>query len=348
MKAVVDDKIPYIRQAIESVADEVTYLPGREISRRDVSDADVLIVRTRTRCDRDLLHGSRVQMIATATIGYDHIDTAWCEANGIEWTNCPGCNAASVAQYVQSALILLSRRHHRPLRGMTMGIIGVGNVGSRVAEMAAGMGIDVLLNDPPRAEAEGGGRFVTFGELAGRADIITLHTPLARGGKHPTYHLADAELFAQLEKKPWLLNTSRGEVADTGALIDALAGGRIADAVIDVWEHEPDIDRRLLAAAYLTTPHIAGYSADGKANASRMAMQAVCRHFGIAMPCTIEPPAPPCPTVTAPTIDDALLTIYDPRRDSDALRQDPTRFEWLRGNYPMRREAGAYNIILTK
>ena len=119
MKAVVDDKIPYIRQAIESVADEVTYLPGREISRRDVADADVLIVRTRTRCDRDLLHGSRVQMIATATIGYDHIDTAWCEANGIEWTNCPGCNAASVAQYVQSALILLSRRHHRPLRGMT-------------------------------------------------------------------------------------------------------------------------------------------------------------------------------------------------------------------------------------
>lgn len=346
MKAVVDDKIPYIAHAIESVADEVVYLPGKDFTPEVVADADVLVVRTRTRCDAALLAGSRVRFVATATIGYDHIDTAWCASAGISWANCPGCNAASVAQYVQSSLILLSRRHGRDLRGMTLGIVGAGNVGRRVADMARSMGLTVLLNDPPRAEAEGGAGFVTLDEVARRADIISLHTPLTRGGGHPTYHLADGALFASLARRPWLLNTSRGEVVDTEAVKQALDSGAIADAVIDVWEHEPAIDLRLMDKAFIATPHIAGYSADGKANASRMTMDNICRHFGIENRCRIEPPAPPQPVIEAATRDDALLAIYDPKRDSDALRRDPSRFEWLRGNYPLRREAGAYEIRL--
>ncbi len=344
MKAIVDDKIPYIARAIESVADEVVYLPGKDFTPEVVADADVLVVRTRTRCDAALLAGSRVRFVATATIGYDHIDTAWCASAGISWANCPGCNAASVAQYVQSSLILLSRRHGRDLRGMTLGIVGAGNVGRRVADMARSMGLTVLLNDPPRAEAEGGAGFVTLDEVARRADIISLHTPLTRGGRYPTYHLADGALFASLARRPWLLNTSRGEVVDTEAVKQALDSGAIADAVIDVWEHEPAIDLQLMDKAFIATPHIAGYSADGKANASRMTMDNICRHFGIGNSCRIEPPAPPQPVIEAATMDDALLAIYDPRRDSDALRRDPSRFEWLRGNYPLRREAGAFEI----
>ena len=232
MKAIVDDKIPYIARAIESVADEVVYLPGKDFTPEVVADADVLVVRTRTRCDAALLAGSRVRFVATATIGYDHIDTAWCASAGISWANCPGCNAASVAQYVQSSLILLSRRHGRDLRGMTLGIVGAGNVGRRVADMARSMGLTVLLNDPPRAEAEGGAGFVTLDEVARRADIISLHTPLTRGGRYPTYHLADGALFASLARRPWLLNTSRGEVVDGEAL--AASG---LQWVLDVWEH---------------------------------------------------------------------------------------------------------------
>ena len=348
MKAVVDDKIPYIARAIESVADEVVYLPGKDFTPDVVADADVLVVRTRTRCGRELLAGSRVRFIATATIGYDHIDTAWCASAGISWANCPGCNAASVAQFVQSSLILLSRRHGRDLRGMTLGIIGAGNVGRSVADMARHMGLTVLLNDPPRAEAEGGAGFVTLDEVARRADIISLHTPLTRGGKHPTWHLADDAFFAALARRPWLLNTSRGEVADTEAVKRALDCGAISDAVIDVWEHEPSIDLGLMERVFLATPHIAGYSADGKANASRMTMDNICRHFGIENHCRIEPPAPAQPVIEAATMDDALLAIYDPTHDSDALRRDPSRFEWLRGNYPLRREAGAYEIRLPK
>lgn len=344
MKAIVDDKIPYIARAIESVADEVVYLPGKDFTPEVVADADVLVVRTRTRCDAALLAGSRVRFVATATIGYDHIDTAWCASAGISWANCPGCNAASVAQYVQSSLILLSRRHGRDLRGMTLGIVGAGNVGRRVADMARSMGLTVLLNDPPRAEAEGGAGFVTLDEVARRADIISLHTPLTRGGKHPTWHLADDAFFAALARRPWLLNTSRGEVVDTEAVKQALDSGAIAYAVIDVWEHEPAIDLQLMDKAFIATPHIAGYSADGKANASRMTIDNICRHFGIVNSCRIEPPAPPQPVIEAATMDDALLAIYDPRRDSDALRRDPSRFEWLRGNYPLRREAGAFEI----
>ena len=346
MKLIIDDKIPYIREAAEKIADEVVYVPGNRFTPRLVRNADALIVRTRTHCDGLLLEGSRVRFIATATIGFDHIDTEYCRLAGIAWSNAPGCNAASVAQYVRSALLLIQAQSHCPLREMTLGIVGVGHVGSRVAEVARQLGMKVLLNDPPREEKEGtgDGTFSDLGRLAECCDILTFHVPLEREGKHPTYHLADEAFFKSLRRSPYLINTSRGEVVDTQALKMALHKGDVADAIIDVWENEPAIDRELLRQVMIGTPHIAGYSADGKANATRMALDAVCRFFHIDRQYTILPPPPPEPLIRAHSREEAWLQIYNPENDSLRLKAHPEQFESLRGNYPLRREEGAYQI----
>lgn len=333
MKVIVDDKIPYIREAIARVADEVVYLPGSAISATDVCDADALIVRTRTRCDRRLLEGSRVQFIATATIGFDHLDVDYLREAGIRWTNCPGCNASSVAQYLHTTLLLLQRERGLSLPHSTLGVVGVGHVGTLVAEVGERLGMRVLLCDPPRAE-RGEAGFLPLETLMHEADVLTFHTPLVRDGLHPTFHMAGEAFFRALARKPIIINTSRGEVVDGEALLDALDEGRVSEAVIDVWEHEPHIDLRLLERTYLGTPHIAGYSADGKANATRMSLIALCRYFGLPeVDFGIAPPPPP-----AGVNPSDPLSYYDPRRDSQALKEAPAQFETLRGNYPLRRE----------
>lgn len=346
MKVVVDDKIPYIRESIGKIADEVLFLPGASFTSEAVRDADALIVRTRTRCDRQLLQGSRVRFIATATIGFDHIDTEYCREAGIVWRNAPGCNSASVAQYLCSALLLLKRDGIICPEKSCIGIVGVGNVGRKVRLVAEDMGMKVLLNDPPRAYKEGGGQFVGLDVIARECDVITFHTPLVHGGKFPTFHLADEVFFRSLERKPVFVNTSRGEVMHTEAVCSALENGWIREAVIDVWEHEPDIDRRLLHKAFLATPHIAGYSADGKANATRMALQALCAFFRIDADFDILPPRPCRPVIEVASADDAYLQMYNPERDSEALKLHPEAFEKLRGNYPLRREPTAYHVRL--
>ena len=343
MKVVVDDKIPYIREALEAMGVDAVYAPGAHIDAALVHDADALIVRTRTRCDANLLDGSRVQFIATATIGYDHIDTAYCAAHNIRWTNAPGSNAASVCQYVQSVLLLLQREHGLPLASSTIGIVGVGHVGTLVARMAATWGMRVLLCDPPRAQ-QGEEGFVSLSDIAREADIITLHTPLTHDGPYRTWHLADGDFFASLERKPYFINTSRGETTDTAALLKALDERHIAQCIIDVWEHEPDIDLTLLGRCYLGTPHIAGYSADGKATATRMSLEALARHFALGAVPEIVPPAPTSPVTLDGDIEDTLLRIYNPHNDCNALKARPRDFEWLRGNYPHRREETAYGI----
>ena len=344
MKVIVDDKIPFIREALGQIADEVVYVPGREFTPEVVREADALVTRTRTRCDRHLLEGSRVRFIATATIGFDHIDTAWCRQAGIAWANAPGCNAASVGQYMQSALLLWQQATGVPLHRLTIGIVGAGNVGTRVAAVARELGMTVLLNDPPRQDREGDAGFCSLEELARRCDVLTFHVPLIREGKYNTFHLADEAFLATLKRRPLLVNTSRGEVVDTAALLRALDEGRVADAIIDVWENEPDIDRRLLQRAFLATPHIAGYSADGKANATRMALDALCGFFHLRADYSIVPPPPAQPLIRARDLTDACLQMYDPRRDCAALRARPELFEKLRGDYPLRRERQAYTI----
>ncbi len=348
MKIVADDKIPYLRGQAERLG-ETVYLPGASIRPADVRDADALIVRTRTRCDRALLAGSRVRFIATATIGYDHLDTDYLAEAGIGWTNAPGCNAASVAQYVRNALLLLHAEGTVRLDGgCTVGIVGAGHVGQAVARALRPYGCRLLLCDPPRSEREGGAEFVPQETIEREADIITFHTPLTHHGPHATFHLADAEFFRRVARRPALVNAARGEVVCTEALRTALRLGQVRTAVIDTWENEPCIDRALLAAVRLGTPHIAGYSADGKANGTRMALAAVARHFGLPENFDgIRPPALPegflyfengNPAAGSRDYLGSPLRLYDPERDSQALKSSPGDFELLRGNYPLRRE----------
>ncbi len=330
MKIVVDDKIPFIREKLALLADEVVALRGADISADDVRDADALIVRTRTRCDEALLKDSKVQFVATATIGFDHIDTAYMKRAGIHWTNCPGCNAASVAQYVECSLLLLEREKGLALRESTIGIVGCGHVGSKVKAVAERLGMCVLVCDPLLADPS----FVSLDAIEREADIITFHVPLTREGEYATYHMADDAFFHQLSRVPYIINTSRGEVVDNEALLSALNEGRVHDAVIDVWEHEPQLNLELLKRVYIGTPHIAGYSADGKVNADNMVIDALCQHFGLKHPGAIKPPSLPVDFLY--TGDP--LQLYNPLDDSQKLKQHPENFESLRNNYPLRRE----------
>jgi erythronate-4-phosphate dehydrogenase len=335
MKVIIDHKIPYIKEAISRIADEVVFLPGNAFTKEEVKDADALIVRTRTTCNRELLEGSQVKFIATATIGYDHIDTEYCREAGITWTNCPGCNAGSVEQYVHSVLLLLKREKGLDLEKSTIGIVGVGHVGSRVKRMAEGLGMKVLLNDPPRAE-QGESGFVDLETIARECDVITFHTPLSREGRYATFHLVNHEFLVSLKRTPYIINSSRGEVVDTDALLVALAAGKVRDVVIDTWENEPNISQELLDVAFLATPHIAGYSADGKANATRMSLEALCEFFHIEATFDILPDKVDIHYSTDK--EEAYLQAYNPKRDSEWLKASPEKFEWFRGNYPIRRE----------
>ena len=330
MKIVVDDKIPYIREKLALLADEVVALKGAEIGADDVRNADALIVRTRTRCDERLLNGSRVQFVATATIGFDHIDADYLLQVGIKWTNCPGCNSGSVAQYVECSLLLLEQKKGLNLRNTTIGIVGCGHVGSKVKAVAERLGMHVLVCDPLQGNEE----FVSLEVIEREADVITFHVPLTHEGPYATYHMADEAFFHRLSRVPYIVNTSRGEVVDNDALLSALEEGRVVDAVIDVWEHEPQLDERLLQRVFIGTPHIAGYSADGKVNADNMVIEALCRHFRLPHPGHIE--APSLPDGFIYTGDP--LQLYDPLVDTEHLKQAPQDFEKLRNHYPLRRE----------
>ena len=336
MKIVVDNKIPYIRETICQLADEVVFLSGAAITADDVKDADVLVVRTRTRCNQQLLEGSKVQLVVTATIGYDHIDTQWLDKAGIRWTNCPGCNSGSVAQYVESTLLLLEQKKGLSLRQSTIGIVGCGHVGSKVKAVAERLGMRVLVCDPPLASTPSPltSHFVSLDEIERNSDIITFHVPLTKEGDYATWHLADDDFFHRLSRVPYIINTSRGEVVDNKALLLAIEEGRVRDAIIDVWENEPHPDATLLDKVFIGTPHIAGYSADGKTNADNMVIDAICQQFGLSHPGLIAPPALPKDFHYTGN----PLELYNPMDDSQKLKAEPSHFEQLRNNYPLRRE----------
>lgn len=337
MKAVVDDKIPYIQGQIERLVDEVVYLPGSEISAAVVRDADILVVRTRTHCNRSLLEGSQVRLIVTATIGFDHLDTDYLEATGIRWTNCPGCNASSVCQYVHNSLLATGFLTSSSPEPLVAGVVGVGHVGSLVAADLQAAGLKVLLCDPPRARKEKDFRSTPLERLAEECDIITFHTPLNREGEDATYHLGDTAFFGSLRRCPVIINSSRGEVIDNAALVQALDTRQVRAAIIDTWENEPDINPDLLQRAVIATPHIAGYSADGKANATRMSLQAIAEFLHKPFTLSIQPPTLPSDYHYG-AVAEGPLRLYDPRVDTQQLQSHPASFEQLRGNYPLRRE----------
>ncbi|MBO5698772.1 MAG: 4-phosphoerythronate dehydrogenase [Bacteroidaceae bacterium] len=345
MKIIIDDKIPYIKGQAEQLG-ETVYLPGNKISADDVHDADVLIVRTRTTCNEGLLANSSVKFIATATIGYDHLDLDYLQRKQIAWTNCPGCNANSVAQYVACSLLLLEKEGKLNLKETTVGIVGVGNVGQSVQKLLETMGCRVLLNDPPRAERDPDFPHTEMSVLQKECDVITFHTPLTTTGNHATYHLVDDNFFAQLSRTPVFINAGRGEVVSTEALLRAIDAKQIRAAIIDTWENEPHINLELLQKVYIGTPHIAGYSADGKANGTRMSLQAVARYFGKDITFDVQAPhLPPdfCYDPQHRCSDDARLRLYNPLCDSDLLKCNPDLFEQIRGDYPLRREKATDN-----
>lgn len=329
MKIAADKAIPFLDGVFDRFAETVR-IEGAKISPADVRDADALIVRTRTKCDAALLEGSAVKFIATATIGFDHIDLEYCRAHGIGISTAAGCNARGVLQWIAATLAALSERFGFAPHERTLGIVGVGNVGRLVKEYAESWGFRVVCCDPPREEREHLG-FMPLDEVLRRADILTLHVPLDAG----TFHLINARRLASMRKGAIVVNASRGEVIDTEALLDSGL-----DCAIDVWEREPDIDRRLLRKALIATPHIAGYSLQGKANATAMAVEAVARHFGL--PLTNWYPAGVERTVPRPVawheLCGSIHGMYDIAGDTESLRRNPDGFESLRNNYRYREE----------
>jgi erythronate-4-phosphate dehydrogenase len=356
MKIVCDNKIPFLRGALEPYAD-VVYLPGKETTAEVVKDADALITRTRTICNEGLLAGSAVKVIATATIGFDHIDTAWCEANGIIWRNAPGCNSWSVKQYITALLVTLARNRRLHLSDLTLGVVGVGNVGSKVAEAASILGMKVLLNDPPRARREGPSAFVDLDCLVAHSDIITLHVPLQKEGPDATWHLFDETRLAQMRPTQILINSSRGPVVDNKALKAALKAGTLRAACLDVWEGEPELDPELVELLDFSTPHIAGYSADGKANGTTAAVRTVASVLGLPLtdwkasgipdpPQTLDFEIEATGKTVQEVLTEAVLHTYDISADSDALRADLGAFEKIRGDYAVRREFTSFTVHL--
>ena len=340
MKIVADKNVPFLEGVFEPFA-EVEYMNGKDISRNDMMDADAMIIRTRTKCNAELLEGTKVSMIATATIGTDHIDLDYCRSKGIEVHNAEGCNAGGVLQYVFSALYGVAARKAIKLDDVTMGIVGVGHVGSLVEKMARYLGFKVLLCDPPRAEAEGDEKFCSLDYLLANSQIVTLHVPL----NDTTRNMADEEFFAMMPTGSIFINASRGEVVDEDALMMALP--KFGAVVIDTWKNEPDINEELLELVDIATPHIAGYSYQGKLNGTAASVQAVARHFGIEPLYDFYPQgdgedrSPVLLDLKGKTQGEVAAVFqynYPIYTDDFRFRMEPHNFEKMRSNYQYRRE----------
>ena len=357
MKIVCSSTLACPREAFGEMG-EVAIVEDRHMGAGDVRDADALIVRSTTLVNRELLEQSRVRFVGTATIGTDHMDVQFLERRGIRWCHAPGCNANSVSEYFTSALLCLAVRHGFALRGKTAGVIGVGNVGARVARKAEALGMRVLLNDPPRqrAEPQAGRLFASLADVLQNADMVTLHVPLTREGEDPTFHMADGSFFARLKPGAIVFNLARGPVVRTEALLSALADGRVKHAVIDTWEGEPAYRKDLLDRVDLGTPHIAGHSFEGKVLGTYLVYREACRFFGVPPAWSPEPllhgaDARTIPLLSpaadeVPTLWNSVRAVYDIEADDRRLRagcvDDPVRraahFDSLRKNYPVRRE----------
>ena len=339
MKIVADIDVPFLEGVFEPYA-EVVYKKGTDISHDDVSDADVLIVRTRTRCDAALLEGTKVSMVATATIGVDHIDLEYCRERGIEVVNAAGCNAGGVMQYVFSALYGVAARKGIKIDGVTFGVIGAGNVGEKVAKMAEHLGFRVLRCDPPRAAKEGPDGFCSLEHLLENSQVVTLHVPL----DETTRGMANEDFFTLMQPGAIFINSARGEVVDEQALI--AASPKFGAIIIDTWNNEPNVDVELVEMVDIATPHIAGYSYQGKQMGTAMAVRAVARHFGIEALYDFFPE-------DEPDHEPVLLDLkgknhgqiaavfqynYPIFTDDFRFRMEPAKFEKLRSEYQYRRE----------
>ncbi len=362
MKIVCATSVTLGREAFSTIGD-VVWIPEREITREVVRDADLLITRSKVKVDAALLDGSRVSFVATATAGIDHFDVDFLNQHPIAWTSAPGCNANSVAEWFAAALLHLHSARGEPPAGKTLGIIGVGHVGSRVAALAPALGLRVLLNDPPRAAAEPGSMWMERDALLAQSDIVTLHVPLTEIGPYATRAMVDCRFLSAMKPGAIFINASRGEVVDEDCLRLALDQRWIAHALLDVFAREPDVDPRVANAAFLVTPHIAGYSYEGRVRGTEMCYRAACGFLEVE-PRWTPPAAPPDPArildldPRGRTDMEALANVvsraYDIAADDRALRAGlgadaaarRAHFQSLRANYPDRREFPAYSVRL--
>jgi len=358
-RLIVDENIPLAREAYSSLG-EVTLLPGRNLRSEDLKRATGLLVRSITRVNADLLHGTGIRFVGTATIGTDHLDIGFLENNNIAWASAAGCNARSVVEWVMAALTEVCRNDTELWRGKTLGIVGHGNIGSRLAPLARALGMKVLVCDPPLHRAGRGADFLPLAEILPGADFLTLHVPNIKSGQDRTHHLIGAAELGQMKPGAVLLNASRGNIVDSAAALAAARNGHVR-LVLDVFEGEPTPDPDLLKACTIATPHIAGYSHEGKVNGTRMIGQALAGFLNL--PYNWEAKLAPPPAATTPpstanwavTIRQAIRHSYDITEDHEALAKANSLtpdaagayFDGLRKNYRERREFGNYDVAAT-
>jgi erythronate-4-phosphate dehydrogenase len=341
MKIIADKDIPFLKGVLEPFA-EVVYLRGDEIRTEDVRDADAILTRTRTRCGATLLEGSSVRFIGTATIGFDHIDMEWCASHGIKVVTAAGCNKRGVLQWVSAALAWLAVERDCVPSETTLGVVGVGNVGSLVASYAAAWGFRVMRSDPPRERAEGLGvaeGFYPLKELVAECDVVTFHVPLIAGGVDATRHLVGREFLVATKPDAVVLNSSRGPVIEPDALREAVLSGR-REFIIDTWNGEPALDREVLERVLLGTPHIAGYSAQGKATATSMVVRALAREFSLPLGDWYPEGAPRSEAreISWEDMRRKMPSHFDIAAESALLKSTPEKFEQMRDNYNYRTE----------
>ena len=355
MKILVDENMPYARELFSRLGD-VEAVPGRPVPREALAGADALMVRSVTKVDETLLAGEAVKFVGTATAGTDHVDIPWLEQAGIGFSAAPGCNAIAVVEYVFSSLLMLAERDGFSLADRTVGIVGVGNVGSRLQKRLEALGIRTLLCDPPRADRGDEGDFRSLDELVAECDVLTFHTPLFKDGPYKSLHLADEALMSRLKPGTILINACRGPVVDNAALLKRLDAGQDLSVVLDVWEPEPDLTVALLNKVDIGTAHIAGYTLEGKARGTTQVFEAFSTFIGKSQQVALDTllPTPEFGRITLHgPLDQATLKrlvhlVYDVRRDDALLRKVaaiPGEFDKLRKNYLERREWSSLYVI---
>ena len=359
MLIVADENIPLLDAFFQGFG-EIRRVPGRSIDRATVEQADVLLVRSVTNVNRALLDGSKVRFVGTCTIGTDHLDLDYFNRAGIQWSSAPGCNARGVVDYVLGSLQTLAEIEGADLNQRTYGVVGAGEVGGRLVKVLKGLGWNVLVCDPPRQIAEDGD-YVSLEQIIEQCDVISLHTPLTKSGNGSTWHLLDRDRLNRLKPGAWLINASRGPVVDNAALRDVLLEREDLQAVLDVWEGEPEVDVDLADLCVLATPHIAGYSLDGKQRGTAQIYQALCAHLGQEPAIELSDLLPPpwlaevhlnASTDPAWALATLCRSVYDPRRDDADFRRslvgtvDEQRkaFDLLRKHYPERREIDGLKV----
>jgi erythronate-4-phosphate dehydrogenase len=360
MKIIVDENIAYAKESFGKIGD-VKLMHGREISNSDLQDVDALIIRSITKVDEKLLNNSKIKFVGTATIGTDHVDKDYLQQNGITFADAKGCNANAVVEYVFFAISKWVLENNKRYSDLKLGVVGVGEIGSKVVKCAQLLGMRVLQNDPPRERIEKAAEFVNLDEIL-ESDIITIHTPLTYKGVDATFHLFNEHNLKKIKNNCLFINAARGEIVDNTVLIKELENNNFS-VVLDVWENEPEINLSLLKKVLIATPHVAGYSTEGKVNGTKMIYDSLCNYFKIKKEWFPFLPKPQNNIIKANSfnsieelIQKIFIQIYDINEDSNITKNKlladkelaGKTFDSLRKNYPLRREFFNYKIKALK